>query len=125
MLVKEDGAWRISQDFLMINWDIGDDYVYVDHSSHADGTVHFEKQITGYYLATEWADYAHIIIMTINGDQIELWDNSGIDMDEETEALNVPFLQKMQITWTNQDSYIEEAEEVTNQDAATDIKLLD
>lgn len=118
VLVKEDGAWKVSQDSLMTDWDPDDDYVYQDHSGHADGTVHFEKRITGYYLATEWGDYAHIIIMTIDGGQTELWDQCEIGTE-------TPFLQKLQITWTNRDSYVEEAGGVVNQDAATNIELLD
>ncbi|MEL7609451.1 MAG: hypothetical protein AAGU74_08080 [Bacillota bacterium] len=118
VLVKEDGAWKVSQDSLMIDWDPNDDYVYEDHSGHADGTVHFQKQITGYYLATEWADYAHIILMTIDGEQTELWKKCEI-------GTQTPFLQKMRITWTNSDSYVEEAGNVVNQDAATDREFID
>lgn len=118
VLVKEDGAWKLSQDSLMIDWDPDSDYVYEDHSGHTDGTVHFKNQITGYYLATEWGDYAHIIIMTIDGEQTELWKKCAIGTE-------TPFLQKMQITWTNCDSYVEEADIVVNQDAATDFKLID
>jgi hypothetical protein len=50
---------------------------------------------------------------------------NGLNRDEESDDLMLPFLQKMRITWTNHDSYIEEAGKVENQDAATDIKLLD
>lgn len=117
VLVKEDGTWKISQDSLMTDWAPDDDYVYEDHSDHADGAIHFEKQITGYYLATEWGDYAHIIIMAIDAGQMELWDKCAIGTE-------TPFLQKMRITWTNCDSYVEGARGVVNQDAATDVKLI-
>ncbi len=77
-----------------------------------DGTVHGTQTATGYFLRMQYGDYAHALIRTTDGEDVSFWVTTGCAPGFD--ALSA--YQKIQFTWENRDTYIDEAGEVINMD---------
>lgn len=85
-----------------------------------DGTVHYTKTITGYYIGLQTGDYNHPGFRTTEGEEIWFWTASDVANYETLSRY-----QKVEITYENRDKYVDEANSVINMDRITGIKLLD
>lgn len=133
VLVPENGQWKVTQDYQGYPGaaeylgdtvpDIQDEEtedVDEEENNLVGGTVHYTKKLECYFLSGDMGDYEWIGVRTIEGK--EMWFMVG---DSKIDPETLTRYQKIRITWQNKDVYIEEAEEVINEDIITDIKLLD
>lgn len=86
-----------------------------------DGTVHGTQTAAGYYLRLDYGDYVHALIRTMDGEDVWFWITGGCEPNFD--ALSA--YQKVQFTWENRDTYIDEAEEVINMDIITSVSPID
>lgn len=133
VLVPENGEWRVIQDYqgypsagsyfgdtIEEPEETEETYPEETPNTLVDGTVHGTDSMTGYYIDTSEGDYVHVGIRTIEGEEIWFWLGGSCEIDPYT----LSRYQKIQVTWENRDTYIEEAEEVINMDVITEIKIL-
>jgi hypothetical protein len=129
ILVPENGQWKVLQDYgypgaavyfgdTLPPEETGNDTEEPDNL--VDGTVHFTKSITGYYIGSQIGDYFHPGFKTIDGEEHWFWTASDVANYESFHRY-----QKAEITYENRDKYIAEADRVINIDRITGIKLLD
>lgn len=132
VLAAENGQWKVLQDCqgypgaaVYFNDPLPPEETtsenYAEETNNlVDGTVHFTKKTTGYYIGINIGDYAHPGFKTIEGEELWFWTASGVANYETLHRYR-----KAEITYENCDSYIAEADRVINMDRIIDITLLD